>query len=191
MVEVGAMQTEVYGRSDVQEVGSVSFPEWRGDRAYMVRFSDSLPVELERWSPVVDVMLSGMKFSHAFLTVDENMLFAGNSHRRPGIHLDGAWDPGMLMHGAPGPRHRPHVARGNQLLILASNVEGCAAFNGEFLLEEFNGGDCSSVPIGSLKRSRMLPGVAYVGDACSFIHEPLPMQADCRRSLVRLNVVVD
>lgn len=183
------MSKSVYGRSEVLAVGSVGFPEWQREFAYMVPFGpDGLPEHLLRWSPLVESMLCGLKFSRAFLTVDAAVILRNRSHRRPGIHIDGAWEPGLSMHGG---RHRPgpsHGANSEQLLILASDVEGCSAFNGEFQLDDFNGGDCSSVPIKSLERIRMLPGVAYAGDACSFIHEPLPMQADCRRSLVRLNV---
>ncbi len=81
-------------QSILQQRGQVPFPEFRGDRAYMVPFTkrDGLPDRLHRWQPTVDAMLEGIDAPGViYIMVDEKVVVPGQSHRRPGVHIDGYW----------------------------------------------------------------------------------------------------
>lgn len=92
--------------SYVEARASVSFPEFRGERHYMIPFfqQKGLSAELKHWQPTVDAMLEGVRTElPIYLMVDQKFVAAGTAHRRPGIHVDGYWDDG---HGS-GTGHRP------------------------------------------------------------------------------------
>jgi len=80
--------------SKSKEIGEVKFPEFKGDKIYMLEFDLSnpkLPEKYKRWESVVQEMIekSPIKTGKAYLTVDEENVVPGNSHRRGGVHIDG------------------------------------------------------------------------------------------------------
>lgn len=107
--------------SYVQERGEVEFPEFTGERIYMREFKQAagLPSDLARWQPTVDQMLYGIKTKYPiYLMVDQSIVEAGQSQRRPGVHIDGIWFAKEKMHGEhrttrPG-RHRDPEREPNQ-----------------------------------------------------------------------------
>lgn len=89
-------------KSIVQRRGPVAFPEFTGERIYMHEFrkSSGLPPEYARWRETVEQMLTGIDTDGPiYLMVDQGMVAPGNTHRRPGVHIDGYWNPAMLAHG--------------------------------------------------------------------------------------------
>jgi len=213
-------------QSKVIENGSVSFPEFRGEKVYMVPFKqkDGLPAHLNRWQQTVDQMLRGVFTDETiYLMIDEQFVPAGKSHRRPGIHIDGYWNPGLSCHDgginpsghSPAtPIHRPFptriVPKQNPLtkkktpkkktlkwenapfeypeaLILASNVKASKGYVGEFSGTIGDKDDCSSIQMETLSELHLDANKVYIGNV-TFLHESIPVQQDCFRTVVRLNV---
>lgn len=98
--------------SVVSKLGPVSFPEWKGQKLYMIPFyfGMDVPKELNRFKSTIAKMLSDSetKFgSKCFVMVDESYVESGNYHRRPGLHVDGYWHDGLSCHGGGGRRSIP------------------------------------------------------------------------------------
>lgn len=205
-------------KTAIRQLGRVSFPEFTGERVYMHEFTKKggLPKHLQRWQDTVDAMLEGVTAEGPiFLMVDQAPVQACATHRRPGMHIDGIWEPGISAHQpapshrtSPPPTHRTlprhvtptrlpqhftsppmHLMRDeDELLILASDVLGCAAYEGEWHDTPGVGGDCSHFDRHGLHRVDMEPGIAWAGDAMSMLHESIPVDRNCLRTVVRLNV---
>lgn len=93
-------------KSIIEPRGAVRFPEFQGERVYMLPFfqDQGLPVPVSRWQATVDAMLDGITTDQPiYLMVDETVVAAGKPQRRPGLHIDGYWHAG----GGHGHGHRP------------------------------------------------------------------------------------
>lgn len=198
-------------KSIVQQRGRVPFPIHVCERVYMREFrkQDGLPSDLARWQPTVNAMLAGVDTDGPiYLMVDQGLVKAGSSHRRPGIHIDGYWVPALHAHGGGhrGGGHSGDSGEGqhrggghmtaswggsdygqHEALILASDITGCRALVGDYQGVPGEGGDCTHVDTSGLKEVLLQPGFAYAGNV-TMLHESLPAAADCLRTLVRLNV---
>lgn len=169
--------------SDLAIGRSVVFPEFTGERIYMQPLIKTasevlLPSNLARWVPTVSAMLEGIETKQImYLMVDQSEVVAGNSHRRSGAHIDGNWVDGDKGEFDP-----------SELLILASDVQGCAAYLGRYFINDVRaGGDCSHMKLRKFKRVMLEPNIAYVCTVTT-IHESIPIDHDCKRTLVRINV---
>jgi hypothetical protein len=144
-----------------------------------------LPEDIKRWQSVVDLMLEGVDSNGPiFIMVDECAVKSGEMHRRGGLHIDGNWIEKLGSHDSSG---HGIIDLKSETLILASNVEGSIAYAGKWEGIVGAGGDCSKVNLGGLKKIRMIGGNIYSGDV-SMLHESVPVESDCNRSLIRLNV---
>ena len=91
-------------QSLIREIGPVPFPEFNRERHYMVPFlkREGLPQHLQHWQPTVDAMLVDIETdSPIYLMVDQGVVKANVSHRRPGMHIDGSRIPGIQAHSDP------------------------------------------------------------------------------------------
>ncbi len=222
-------------KSIVEERGVVAFPEFSADRIYMREFrkADGLPFDLARWQPTVDAMLDGVDVDGPiYLMVDQGIVRAGMTHRRPGLHIDGYWVPAkQAHHGNSGghnstPRRRDtgghrgyeshsytpprdtgghsgggggrHASGGHsgwinakyeehEGILLASSVTAARAFAGDFSGAPGEGGDCAHVSTEGLIEVPMRAGRIYAGNV-TMLHESLPVDCACLRTVVRLNV---
>lgn len=175
--------------SSVRQGGTVSFPAYTGERVYMREFTRErgLPPDLARWQSTVDAMLEGVDApGPIFLMVDQAEVQASHTHRRGGVHIDGEWRPELNEHRhsfIPRPR-----ACDSDLLILASDVMGCIAYEGLYSGHAQDGGDCSHLDLSGLTAVDMEPGRVWSGCSMTMLHASAPMRRDCRRTVVRLNV---
>lgn len=175
--------------SSVQQRGAVRFPAFIGERIYMREFTKAagLPADIARWQPTVDAMLDGVETEgRIFLMVDQAVVREQATHRRPGLHVDGHWNPALYAYGHGG------SSIGNtesETLILASDKLGCAAYVGAYAGEPGSGGDCSHIDASGLLRVEMEPGRVWAGDTLRMLHEAVPVERDCMRTVVRLNVL--
>lgn len=207
-------------QSIVQARGSVRFPAFNKERHYMRPFTqaEGLPKDLRHWQTTVDQMLLGVDApGPIYIMIDQSEVRAGAAQRRPGVHIDGYWNPGLSAHDSGGHvtkatgSHRPepvHLSspraawdtsppRWNtahlkgqwpaEAIILASDVQACRALVGAWDGVIGDGGDCSHLALAGLESITMQPNVAYAGNV-TMLHESLPVAQDCRRTLVRLNV---
>jgi hypothetical protein len=95
--------------SIVEERGHVTFPEFASERIYMVEFTkkEGLPFTLSHWQPTVDAMLDGVGTDGPiYLMVDQSFVKKGEFHRRPGLHIDGYWNPGTFGWDTSGHKER-------------------------------------------------------------------------------------
>lgn len=196
--------------SILEQRGAVDFPGFDGEKIYMREFNnvDGLP---RKWRDTVSQMLDGIDVvGPKYLMVDESFVAAGEFHRRPGVHIDGYWNPGLQCHQRGHtfvPRHKPtsprhrstpsHVSgsqrwedadfREHEGLILASNAFGAKGYVGEFDGRIQDGGDCRSIDVTNLESVDLNPNTVFAGNV-TFLHESVPVLEDCYRQLVRINV---
>jgi hypothetical protein len=76
---------------------------------------------------------------------------------------------------------------GDEALILASNISACYGYIGEIEGNPKDDGDCSHLDLSEMKKVKLKPNTVYSGNV-TFIHESIPVDLDCNRTLVRLNV---
>lgn len=174
--------------SSVQQRGRVAFPVFQGERIYMREFTKAagLPADIARWQSTVDAMLDGVDTDGPiFIMVDQGGVRANTTQRRPGLHVDGYWNPAIYAHGHGGQRIGSVES---EAIILASDMLGCAAYVGEYEGEPGSGGDCTHIDADGLTRVEMEPGRVWAGDALRMLHEAIPVERDCVRTVVRLNV---
>lgn len=198
-------------QSLVQKGSNVHFPAFTGERIYMKEFRKG--EDLGRWNQTVDEMLQGVKADGPiYLMVDQQKVVAGKTHRQPGAHVDGYWDVKcghrshrhvIQAHGhTPGGHQMPDRTPGHQtpthligneykkeILILASDVVGCKAYVGGYEPTFGKGGDMSHLNLNKFDEVVMRANIAWVGDVW-MLHESIPHETDCLRTVVRLNVTV-
>lgn len=104
------------------EIGSkVTFPEWLGERHYMLPFTlhTGLPREVERYQSTIDQMMAEVavdRDQECYFMVDEKIVEPGVTHRRAGLHVEGYWHPKLHCHSGGGhcpapPAHGPTPTR--------------------------------------------------------------------------------
>lgn len=196
--------------------GNVTFPDYTGERVYMAPFfkTESLPASLSRWQSVVDRMVEGLDFTGpAYLMVDQGYVKYGKTQRRSGLHVDGNWVAGSGSHKHPAeedpsgrhihppkeippgvhrhpetPKHRhAHGYYQPEALLLASNVAACRAMLGRFEGIPKEDGDCSHFDVSHGEEVLLEAGRVYRGNV-TMLHESLPVQESCFRTLVRINI---
>ncbi len=175
-------------KSAIKRGAKVTFPPNTSERVYMLPFLKSdgevlLPARLSRWLPTVSAMLEGIESKRKmYLMIDQSEVKAGASHRRGGPHIDGNWDE------FGGGECDPEDFDDTELVILASDVVGCIAYTGKYPRSDFGpGGDCSKMDLSHMEKTTLKAGYAYVGTVAT-IHESVPIERACKRTLVRINV---
>lgn len=182
-----------------------------GERIYMLEFSQKtrLPAHYRHWQRVVDSMLEGISTrAPVFLMVDAGYVRAGDTPRRPGLHVDGHWVPGVSAHGTPGTppghgrHHLPRVQREPDLVggvyqltgtgydeavILATTVTGAVAYSGDYHAEYGRDGEVDREVIRGMQIVPLLADSVWEGNA-ALVHESLPATVSGYRQVVRLNV---
>lgn len=96
------------------------FPEYAAERVYMEPFfkKKGLPAHLGHWQKTIDAMLDGIETDEPiYLMIDQSAVKAGEFQRRPGVHIDGYWNPGISGHGGHRTMsghgsHRPMAGHG-------------------------------------------------------------------------------
>lgn len=74
-----------------------------------------------------------------------------------------------------------------EAIVLASNVAACRALVGEYDGKIGSGGDVTHLDLSHMREVMFEANRAYAGNV-TFVHESLPVQFDCERTVVRLNV---
>lgn len=193
-------------QSIVQQRGSVSFPVNTGERVYMreIRKAVPLPAHLQRWQSTIDAMLHGVDTDGPiYLMIDQGTVKANQSQRRPGLHIDGYWIPSLQAWGGGGSEGQWKSAGGHdsgggghriscddwkdEAIILASDISASRAMAGFFNGLPGDGGDCSHIDVSNMDSIRLQANTCYAGNVL-MLHESLPVDQDCTRTLVRLNV---
>lgn len=186
-------------KSDFRNLGEVSLP-FKGRQMYMHSFNLADPKMAQGFedylSAVKSLCASAGAFSGvAHMTVDEKVVVAGVSQRRPKPHVDGCFEPramGWSHGGGSGWLHTcnniPLENYKRMSVIVASNVVGCRAWRGEFDGIPKSDGDLSHL---SLNEGEILP--ANVGFLLSpdCVHESMIQEKTVARTFLRIALPVE
>lgn len=185
--------------SDYRLLCEVRLP-YAGRQKYMHSFDLAAPVMAEGFEdylePVVALcQAAGAVEGLAHMTVDEKIVAAGMSQRRPRPHVDGCFMPKRNQWGQGGGGGWLHYcndigAGGFQrmsVIVVASEV-GCRAWRGLFDGDPAMDGDLSHLSLGD---GEVLP--ANVGYLLSpdCVHESMLMKRPTRRTFLRIALPVN
>lgn len=92
----------------------------------------------------------------------------------------------VYCEGSNIPQRKPKKLA--EAILLASDVLGCAAYQGSWFGDVQHDGDCSVVSIKGMDRRLLQPGFVWAGDTATMLHESIPLLTDCERTVVRINV---
>lgn len=184
--------------------GDVTFPSFTKERVYMAKFfkKTGLPSYLKRWQKTVDAMLNLVETDNPiFIMIDQGVVKPQQSHRRPGVHIDGYWCEELHSHHGTG-GHIMSTKAGWQggsgwvtsgeltapeAIILASDYSSAIGYTGEWDGTIGEGGDLSHLDLSQMNRIRLQANKVYIGNV-GFVHESVPVTEEVNRTLVRLNV---
>jgi hypothetical protein len=178
-------------KSDIRRVGRLKFPEFAGTRVMMmpVRLDDPETVPMTAWrEPFADlVAMAPAKEGVGYLTIDQAHVKRGETHRRPGLHVDGIGPDGKAGGWGGG-----GGGWGSNGMLVASDVVGCVGW-----AQEFDGYTCPNGDCGHLKRqlradcSMMFWGGEVFWCGPLAVHRSLRMTVATRRTFVRLSMPND
>lgn len=183
--------------SDFRELGPIHFPGFKGVRVQLMPIRigeiETLPAELvlAGWMRAVLKISSffpELKGKTGYLTIDQREVRAGETHRRPGLHVDGygTWGRGGGW--------------GRSGMLMASSIPACSTWKQDFIGAPLTGKDCGDPNEGNCDHLKgqcrddarivLKPNVAYWCDALC-VHESLPVAEDCKRTFIRLSFPSD
>lgn len=172
--------------SKIIELNTVEFPRFTGTRVMMmpVKIGDpeSLPDELQHYASLFTA-LSNLSSHHGetgYLTIDEKYLDHGESHRRPGRHVDG------IYQGSGGGWGGGWGSVGNGM-ITAGSEAGCRAWRGSCGGVIGQDGEADEVDVSACEEFILKSNVAYWLDGLC-VHESLPAPKAHDRQFVRLSM---
>jgi hypothetical protein len=162
---------------------------------YMHSFDLAAPVMAEGFEdylePVKKLCAAAKAFvGQAHMTVDEKIIPAGMSQRRPRPHVDGCYVPtqGRWGHG-PGWNHYcnniGHSPIPRMSVIVAASVAGCRAWQGNFEGEPKNNGDLSHIQ-DKLGEGEVLPANYGFLLSPDCIHESMVFDQPTKRTFLRI-----
>jgi hypothetical protein len=178
--------------SELRELGRIDFPKFSGTRVMMMPVllgdMDSIPGDLRHYCSAVGRLFdaSEVKSGTAYLTIDEKLLGVGQTHRRPGLHVDGAMNGKSGSWGGGG---NPWAKRG---MLIASNPQGCRAWVQEFAGEPGEEGNCDHLKrqLSPACETQLSANTIYwCGPLC--VHESMAASVAMRRQLIRLSMPSD
>lgn len=186
--------------SDFLPLCNVTLP-YASRQKYMHSFDLSDPVmapEYEDYLEPVIALCHAARAHHgmAHMTVDEKIVEAGMSQRRPNPHVDGCFvaRAGSWSHPNPGWLHTCNNIGLDIIhrmpVIAAASVSGCRAWKGQFVGQPKVDGDLSHI-VGQLNSGEVLPpNVGYLlSPDC--VHESMRFEVPTRRSFLRIALPVD
>jgi hypothetical protein len=167
----------------------ISLP-YKGRQLYMHSFNIDNPTMLEGFEDYYDTVISLLKASGrsqgvAHMTVDEKIIPAGMSQRRPKPHVDGHYTGTHWGHGGWG--HCQELPR--MAVIVASSVAGCKAWEGQFEAQPKNDGDLTHIEHELGTGVILPPNVGYLlSPDC--IHESMIFNEPIQRTFLRIALPV-
>jgi hypothetical protein len=187
--------------SDFRPLCAVDLP-YQGRQRYMHTFDLASPVMAAGFEDYLEPVVSlcraaGALRGLAHMTVDEKVVAAGMSQRRPKPHVDGCFMPNQMNWGhTPGPgwlHYCNDVASGpvgRMSVIVAGSVSGCRAWRGVFNGVPDNVGDLSHISDQLIDGEILLANVGYLlSPDC--VHESMVFAEPTQRTFLRIALPVD
>lgn len=187
--------------SNYVKLVEVKFPQFLGRHKYMHSFDLAAPVMaegFEDYSPlVIDLCrAAGVTRGIAHMTVDEKIVTAGMSQRRPRPHVDGCFIPRLNRWGGGGGGWNHYCNDigaseiGRMAVIVAASVSGCRAWQGEFDGKPAPDGDLSYIA-DQLGEGEILPADTGYLLSPDCVHESMIFAQDAQRSFLRIALPVE
>jgi hypothetical protein len=181
----------------ITDLGLLPLPEYRSKRIMMMPFRVedplfTLPGSLGDWRETVDLMLwmyddGDREPGIGYLTIDEAVLAKGETHRRPGLHVDGIGEDGS-SDGAWG----GGGTWGSRGFLMTSSHVGCQAWEQSFEAGLLPNGDCEPLRDQCQEETRrVLNGGRLYACPGLCVHEAVPMEKTTKRQFVRISMPSD
>lgn len=182
--------------SDYRELCPVALP-YAGRQMYMHTFDLADPKMALGFADYLEPVrqlcaAAGALHGLAHMTVDEKLVKAGMSQRRPKPHVDGCFIPAADVWG-----HNPGWAHGcnnvalaelkRMPVIVAATAAGCRAWRGRFDGQPGNDGDLSHLSLGDGEVLAANRGWLLSADC---VHESMIQPLDVRRTFLRIALPV-
>ncbi len=186
--------------SRVEEHGEVTFPAFSSTRVMMMPFEmgniHSIPDSLDHYKPMLQSIFEREPLRYWFrmyykdmrvgyLTIDEKVVKAGQTHRRAGLHVDGVYKSQGGGWGGGGGSWG-----GNRGFLVAANRYGCRAWKQSFEGYPKDEGECDHLAPQLGQPISLSANVLYfLNPLC--VHESMPMVEDTPRQFFRLSFPSD
>ena len=177
--------------SQIEDRGVAEFPLFSGTRVLLMPFvihdpETSLPNSLAHYRALVARLCALVPSERGvgYVTIDEALVRTGETHRRPGIHVDGVGaDGSQAAWGGGG-----GAWSGCGGMLLASPHSGCRGWRQVFDGDPGLDGDCAHLAAECRDDAvvDMLPNRAYWCNSLA-VHEALPVREDVRRQFIRVS----
>jgi hypothetical protein len=174
---------------------------WRDRQKYMHSFDLAAPTMAPGFEDYLDPVkalceAAGARFGIAHMTVDEKIVPAGMSQRRPRPHVDGCFMPERMSWGhEPGPgwlHYCNDIGVGpvqRMAVIVAASVPGCRAWRGMFDGSPKNDGDLSHIADHLGEGDVLLANLGYLlSPDC--VHESMIFDLAMKRTFLRIALPV-
>ena len=182
--------------SDYRLLGSVTLPYPVGRQCYMHTFcfdEPTVPEGFEDYLPIVERLCEsvGLSTGEAHMTIDEKVVKAGMSQRRPGPHVDGCFRPALRKWGHSGgvwlhDCNNIELAEVTRMpVIVAASTVGCRVWRGVFAGTPARDGDLSHIQ-DQLRNGEVLPANQGFLLSADCVHESIRMEVDTPRSFLRI-----
>lgn len=189
-------------RSDYRALVPIVLPPFRGRQMRYHAFDLAQPTIPEGFEdylqPVVALCeAAGAREGEAYLTVDEKIIPAGWSQRRPRPHVDGCFRrSGDLMSWGGGGGGWLHYCNdvgaspiGRMAVIVAASVSGCRAWKGRFIGRPKPDGDLTHIADQLGAGEVLPPNVGYLlSPDC--VHESMTFDRETLRTFIRIALPV-
>lgn len=184
-----------------RELCRVELP-FAGRQKYMHTFDLAAPMMAEGFEDYMEPVrrlcaAAGATRGLAHMTVDEKIVSAGMSQRRPRPHVDGCFMPAAMRWGhGPGPQwlHDCNdIATGGvqrMAVIVAASVAGCRAWEGQFDATPSSAGDLSHIEH-MLGHGKVLPANVGYWLSPDCVHESMVFDVPTRRTFLRIALPVE
>lgn len=177
--------------STIRKVSEVTLPPWRGTRVMMMPYLVcdpwvSLPSYLRPWFEVVERMGQFAEPGIGYLTIDEAHVYRDQTHRRPGLHVDGVGPNGDIGGWGGGGKYAS-----SGMTMVSSHV-GCVAWDQNFSGWPGPNGDCEHLE-GQLREDGetvLQPGTVYWCSPLT-VHRAIPLDRSAKRQFCRVSFPSD
>jgi hypothetical protein len=183
--------------STYRQLCPVALP-YAGRQKYMHSFDLAAPIMAAGFEDYLEPVVAlcraaGASSGIAHMTVDEKVVGAGMSQRRPRPHVDGCFMPAKKTWGHPAPgwaHYCNNLPVARMSVIVAASVTGCRAWQGEFDAEPRNDGDLSHIA-DRLGAGELLPANMGYWLSPDCIHESIIFDQPVQRAFLRIALPVN
>lgn len=190
--------------STYKQLIAVHLPEHKGRQLRYHTFDlghPEMPPGYEDYLAPVTALCraAGATTGTAHLTVDEKVIAAGGSQRRPRPHVDGCFRQSgdQMSWGGGGSGGWLHYcndvgasAIGRMAVIVAASVPGCRAWRGKFLGRPAADGDLTHIS-DQLDEGEVLPANEGYLLSPDCVHESMTFDRETLRTFLRIALPVD